>query len=177
MTPQTKHTIQQILLQHSRLKYPNFPDEARYIQIHPDTNEKGIKKNLKQICEAIGLLFQITDSKAKPIHTMEKQYHASGNTYSKHSFKFRRSEFEKGHHDCQIIANNKVWCIEIKAENAKTKYKDKQSDVQKDFEIKLHMNGTDYYIIRGMDDALVLIGDIMATLPNELKLLRNEGNK
>ena len=96
MTPQTKQTIQQILLQHSRLKYPNVPDEARYIQIHPDTNEKGIKKNMDQLCKAVGLLFQITDSKAKPIHNMEKQYHASGNTYANILLNFVNQSLEKG---------------------------------------------------------------------------------
>jgi len=172
MTPQTKHTIQQILLQHSRLKYPNVPDEARYIQIHPDTNEKGIKKNMDQLCKAVGLLFQITDSKAKPIHNMEKQYHASGNTYVKHSFKFRKSEFREGHHDCEIKGYNHLWAVEIKAENEKTKYKDTQSDKQKEWEQYLKSIGIDYYIIHGMDDGLALVQKILI----EVQLIKNATN-
>jgi hypothetical protein len=167
MNPATKLWIYNILLNDSRKKYPNFPDEARAITIYPDTNEKGIKKNMKQICTALGLLWQNTDSKAKPLHKMERVDHASGLQRTNHSFTFVKSEFAKGHHDCQIIAANRVWCIEIKARNETTKYKDKQSEVQKEFERKLNRNGTDYYIVRGMDDFMELVKDVLKVIHGE----------
>jgi hypothetical protein len=76
---------------------------------------------------------------------------------------FRKSEFEKGHHDIELSKNNRLWCIEIKAQNAKTKYKDKQSEDQKSYEIKLNEDfGNDYYIIRGMDDFFELFDNVIS---------------
>jgi hypothetical protein len=76
---------------------------------------------------------------------------------------YRKSEFEKGHHDIELSKNNRLWCIEIKAQNVKTKYKDKQSDVQKSYEKKLNEDfGNDYYIIRGMDDFFDLYDNVIS---------------
>jgi len=153
MNKQSKERLFQILINEHRSKHPSVPDHARGIKIHPDTNEKGIKNNIKAFCDAMKYKFSITDSAAKASAKVEKMNHASGSTYNKISIHYKKSEFEKGHHDIEISKNNRLWCIEIKAQNARTKYKDRQSDVQKTYEKKLNEQfGNDYYIIRGMDD-------------------------
>jgi hypothetical protein len=97
--------------------------------------------------------FSITDSAAKASVKIDKMTHATGVRFNKISVNYKRSEFEKGHHDIEVSKNNRLWCIEIKAQNIRTKYKDRQSEVQKSYEKKLNEQfGNDYYIIRGMDD-------------------------
>jgi hypothetical protein len=111
---------------------------------------KESKQILKAFCKAKGLKLSITDSAAKRTSTTETLIHPSGREIQKVNTFYRKSEFEKGHHDVEISKNNRLFCIEIKAQNIKTKYKDRQSDDQKSYEKKLNeVYGNDYYIIRG----------------------------
>lgn len=169
MKKTTKDRLYNILLEQDRLKRPNVPDHCRMIMIHPDVNEKGIKANIKQFCSAMKLKLSITESKAVRTAKIENLQHASGRTIQKVSTFYRKSEFERGHHDIEISKNNRLFCIEIKAQNKKTKYKDKQSDEQKTFEKKLNEDfGNDYYIIRGMDDFFDLFDNVITPLTNGL---------
>ena len=153
MNKQSKERLFEILIKEHRGKFPTIPDHCRAIKIHPDTNEKGIKNNIKAFCGAMKYKFSITDSAAKASVKIDKMTHATGVRFNKISVNYKRSEFEKGHHDIEISKNNRLWCIEIKAQNIRTKYKDRQSEVQKTFEKKMNEQfGNDYYIIRGMDD-------------------------
>lgn len=162
MTKQNKLRLFNILIEADRLSFPSVPDNCRAITIAVDTNEKGIKANLKAFCKAKGLKLSITDSAAKRSTTNETMTHPSGREYQKVNTFFRKSEFEKGHHDVEISKNNRLFCIEIKAQNAKTKYKDRQSDDQKTYEKKLNeVYGNDYYIIRGMDDFFDLFDNVI----------------
>lgn len=157
MKKATRDYIRKILEDDFREKYPTvrFP----IVTIYPDTNEKGIKKNIKQVCNVLGYKYLDTDSKAVRTMKQETLKHASGVDRVVTNFNYRKSHIEKGHHDCEVSKNNKLWCIEIKAQNVKTKYKDKQSDVQKEFQKKLKDKfGNDYYIVRGMDDFIEIIG-------------------
>jgi len=158
MTKETKQRLAEILRGEIANKYPNVNPAYAPITIHPDTNEKGIKKNVKAICNALGIKYTNTDSKAVMSVSASPMQHATGITRTHVSTHFRKSEFEKGHHDFEISKNNKLWCIEIKAQNIKTKYKDKQSDVQKEYAVKLKDKfGNDYYIIHGIDDFFELL--------------------
>lgn len=162
MTRQNKQRLLDLLLEADRLLYPNVPDNCRAITISVDTNEKGIKANLKSFCKAKGLKLSITDSAAKRSSSVETLIHPSGREIQKVNTHWRKSEFEKGHHDVEISKNNRLFCIEIKAQNDKTKYKDKQSEEQKSYEKKLNeVFGNDYYIIRGMDDFFELFDNVI----------------
>ena len=162
MNKVNKLRLYEILLFENRILYPNVPDNCRAITIAVDTNEKGIKANLKAFCKAKGLKLSITDSAAKRTSTTETLIHPSGREIKKVNTFYRKSEFEKGHHDVEISKNNRLFCIEIKAQNIKTKYKDRQSDDQKTYEKKLNeVYGNDYYIIRGMDDFFDLFDNVI----------------
>ena len=153
MTRQNSERLRDILIEYQAEKYPTIPRHLLLAQGFPDVNEKGIKKNIKQFCEAKGFKFLDTDSKAKAQVNIETLNHASGIKRQHVSVSYRKSNIEVGHHDIEISRNNRVWCIEIKAQNKRTKYKDKQSQVQKDFQSKMADKfGNDYYIVRGMDD-------------------------
>ena len=163
MTRTTQQRLYAILLEHDQLLRPSVPDHCRAIEIAPDVNEKGIKKNISAFCKAMKYKLAITDSAAKRSAKIETLTHPSGRSVQKVSTFFRKSEFEKGHHDIELSKNNRLWCIEIKAQNAKTKYKDKQSEDQKSYEIKLNEDfGNDYYIIRGMDDFFELFDNVIS---------------
>lgn len=165
MNKTNKERLKLILLEQDRIKRPTVPDHCRVIEVFPDVNEKGIKKNIKNFCDAVKLKLSITESKAKAIARIETIQHASGTPRKKVSIYYQKSDFEKGHHDIEISKNNKLFCIEIKAQNKKTKYKDKQSGVQKKFEQKLKDDfGNDYYIIRGMDDFFDLYDNVISPL-------------
>lgn len=158
MTKASKARLTEILRGEVARKYPNVNPAYAPITIYPDVNEKGIKKNIKQICDALGIKYTNTDSKAKMSVSTAPLHHATGITRNHVTTHFRKSEFEKGHHDIEISRNNQLWCVEIKAQNEKTKYKDRQSDVQKEYEIKLKDRfGNDYYIIHGIDDFFKLL--------------------
>lgn len=165
MTPTTKLWLYNNLLAKDRLRYPNVPDAARDIRIYPDTNEKGIKKNVKQLCEFIGIKCIITDSKAKKHVRVNKIQLPNGNYREVTVTKYIKSGLSKGHHDCELSRNNRLYSVEIKAQNEKTKYKDRQSEVQKAWQFKMKDEyGNDYYIVRGMDDIKDLI--LNEILPN-----------
>ena len=154
--------LREILINHMREMHPSFSERQLFAEVYPDTNEKGIKKNIKQWCNAMGFKYTNTDSSAKASVKFETLKHASGIDRQHMSVHYRRSELEKGNHDIEISRNNILWCIEIKAQNKRTKYKDKQSEVQKEFECKMQNKfGNDYYIIRGMDDFFDLYDEII----------------
>jgi hypothetical protein len=162
MNKQNKERLYKILLEHDRLLHPSVPDHGRAIVIAPDVNEKGIKANIAAFCKAMKFKFDITDSAAKKSVKIETLQRASGKSMQKTTVFYKKSEFDKGHHDIQISKNNRLWCIEIKAQNKKTKYKDRQSEVQKQFEKKMNEDfGNSYYIIRGMDDFFSLYDEII----------------
>lgn len=165
MRKANKERLFNLILEQDRIKRPTVPDHCRVIMIHPDVNEKGIKANIKQFCDVMKLKLSITESKAVRTAKIENLNHASGRMIQKVSTFYRKSEFEKGHHDVEISKNNRLFCIEIKAQNAKTKYKDRQSQEQKTFEKKLNEQyGNDYYIIRGMDDFFDLFDNVIKPL-------------
>ena len=162
MNRKNSERLRTILIDHMRETYPSLSDSQLFATIHPDTNEKGIKKNIKQWCNAMGFKYTNTDSSAKASVSFETLKHASGIDRQHMSVHYRRSDIEVGHHDIEISKNNRLWCIEIKAQNKRTKYKDKQSDVQKEFQSKMQNKfGNDYYIIRGMDDFFELYDNII----------------
>jgi hypothetical protein len=162
MNRKNSERLKQILLDYQEKKYPTIPRHLLLAQVYPDTNEKGIKKNVKQWCEAMGFKYTNTDSSAKASVSFETLKHASGIDRQHMSVHYRRSELEKGHHDIEISKNNRLFSIEIKAQNKRTKYKDKQSEVQKEFQSKLvNKYGNDYYIIRGMDDFFELYDEVI----------------
>lgn len=162
MTKQNKQRLLDLLIEVDKIKHPNLPDHARAINIAVDTNEKGIKKNIESFCKIMKLKYMETDSAAKRVSKSETMTHPSGREFEKVTSFYKRSNLEKGHHDIEIGKNNISFCIEIKAQNKKTKYKDKQSDVQKKFESKLKDDyGFDYYIIRGMDDFFELFDNVI----------------
>lgn len=165
MNKQNKQRLHEILLDYDRQLHPNVPDHCRAIKIELDTNEKGIKKNIAAFCKAKKYKLAITDSAAKKSVKMETLQQANGRSIQKATVFYRKSEFEKGHHDIEISKNNRLWCIEIKAQNERTKYKDKQSDAQKSYEKKLNEEyGNDYYIIRGMDDFFDLFDNVISKI-------------
>jgi hypothetical protein len=101
----------------------------------------------------MGFKYTNTDSSAKASVSFETLKHASGIDRQHMSVHYRRSELEKGHADIEISKNNRLFSIEIKAQNKRTKYKDKQSEAQKKWQHKSEtVYGNTYYIIRGMDD-------------------------
>lgn len=152
MTRENSKRFYDIMLDYDRLVYPNLPDHTRAITIYPDVNEKGVKKNLKQWCKAMGFKYTNTDSKAVASVKFETLKHASGQDRQHMTMHYRKSELDRGHHDCEISKNNRLWSLEIKAQNKKKNYKDRQSDEQKDFERTLKDKyGNDYHIITGMD--------------------------
>jgi hypothetical protein len=162
MNKQNKERLYKILLEHDRLLHPSVPDHGRAIVIAPDVNEKGIKANIAAFCKAMKFKLDITDSAAKKSVKIERIPQATGRTMQKATVFYKKSDFDKGHHDIQISKNNRLWCIEIKAQNKKTKYKDRQSEVQKQYEKKMNEDfGNSYYIIRGMDDFFSLYDEII----------------
>jgi hypothetical protein len=162
MTKQNKARLLDLLLKADMIIHPNLPNHARVLEVFPDTNEKDIKKNIKKFCEIMKFMYKETDSAAKRVSKSETMTHPSGREFEKVTSFYKKSNLEKGHHDIEIGKNNIAFCIEIKAQNKKTKYKDRQSKVQKEFEIKLKDDfGFDYYIIRGMDDFLDLFDNVV----------------
>jgi len=162
MTKQNKARLLDLLLEADKIIHPNLPSHARVLEVFPDTNEKDIKKNIKKFCELMKLKYTPTDSAAKRVSKSETMTHPSGREFEKVTSFYRRSDLEKGHHDIEVGKNNITFCIEIKAQNKKTKYKDRQSDAQKEFQSKLKDDfGFDYYIIRGMDDFLDLYDNVI----------------
>ena len=154
--------LREILINHMRETHPSFSERQLFAEVYPDTNEKGIKKNIKQWCNAMGFKYTNTDSSAKASVKFETLKHASGIDRQHMSVHYRRSELEKGHHDIEISRNNILWCIEIKAQNKRTKYKDKQSEVQKKWQEKSeNVYGNSYYIVTGMDDFFDLYDDVI----------------
>ena len=162
MNRKNSERLRTILIDHMRETYPSLSESQLFATIHPDTNEKGIKKNIKQWCNAMGFKYTDTDSSAKASVKFETLKHASGIDRQHMSVHYRKSDIEVGHHDLELSKNNRLWCIEIKAQNKRTKYKDKQSEVQKEFQSKMQNKfGNDYYIIRGIDDFFDLYDNII----------------
>jgi hypothetical protein len=162
MTKANRARLAELLLQQDRIAHPTLADHCRVIEVFPDTNEKDIKKNIVLFCKIMKFMYKETDSAAKRVSKAETMTHASGKEFQKVTTFYKKSNLEKGHHDIEVGKNNITFCIEIKAQNEKTKYKDKQSQVQKDFEIKLKNEyGFDYYIIRGMDDFFDLYDNVI----------------
>jgi len=162
MTKANKARLLDLLLKADMIIHPNLPNHARVLEVFSDTNEKDIKKNIKKFCEIMKFMYKETDSAAKRVSKSETMTHPSGREFEKVTSFYKKSNLEKGHHDIEIGKNNIAFCIEIKAQNKKTKYKDRQSKVQKEFEIKLKDDfGFDYYIIRGMDDFLDLFDNVV----------------
>ena len=154
--------LREILINHMRETHPSFSERQLFAEVYPDTNEKGIKKNIKQWCNAMGFKYTNTDSSAKASVKFETLKHASGIDRQHMSVHYRRSELEKGHADIEISKNNRLFSIEIKAQNKRTKYKDKQSEVQKEWQEKSeNVYGNSYYIITGMDDFFDLYDDVI----------------
>jgi len=162
MTRQNSERLRKILLEYDQSIYPTVPDSCRAITIFPDTNERGIKKNIKQWCRASGFKYLDTDSKAKAHVKIETLRHASGVGRKKISVHYRKSEFEVGNPDIQISKNNRLFEIEIKAQNKRTGYKDRQSQVQKNYQEKSeNVFGNSYYIVTGMDSFFELYDDVI----------------
>jgi hypothetical protein len=105
----------------------------------------------------------ITDSAAQKSVKIERIPQATGRTMQKATVFYKKSEFEKGTADIEISKNNRLWCIEIKAQNKKTGYKDRMSEVQKKYKEKSEtVYGNSYYVITGMDDFFKLFDEIIS---------------
>jgi hypothetical protein len=145
------------------LLHPSVPDHGRAIVIAPDVNEKGIKANIAAFCKAMKFKLAITDSAAQKSVKIERIPQATGRTMQKATVFYKKSEFEKGTADIEISKNNRLWCIEIKAQNKKTGYKDRMSEVQKKYKEKSEtVYGNSYYVITGMDDFFKLFDEIIS---------------
>lgn len=134
-----------LLLNESRVKYPNLPDHARAITVPSDSSTNGLTKCVIKWIELNGYQAERINSTGRYIDDRKIVTNVVGQQALIGSGKWIKSSGTVGTADISSVINGRSVKIEIKFG------KDRQSQAQKDYQAAIERAGGIYIIVREFD--------------------------
>jgi hypothetical protein len=152
MTKQNKQRLLDFHYKHMKVKYPNFPEYAIPKKVWSDNSANGLTKCVIDLINYEGyqaerISTQGTYVEGAKIKVGENERQLKG--------KYIPTQGTKGSADISATIRGRSVKIEIKQ-------KDKQSDVQKEYQASIERAGGIYIIVRDFDDFVIWFDEFVS---------------
>jgi hypothetical protein len=142
--------LKELKIKDSREKYPSVPDYAVPVPKYSDKSANGLTKCVIDFLLLSGHFAERTGNEGRTIDQRKEVIDVLGQRKTIGTVKRIPSSGTKGTSDIKAIINGKFIAIEIKYG------KDRQSDVQKDYQRKVEASGGEYWIVRDFEQFMEL---------------------
>ena len=134
-------------------RYPNLPEYARTIPKYIDSTANGLTKCIIDYCQFKGWFAERTGNEGRVIDGRKNYIDSIGHRKTIGTIKRIPSSGTKGTSDIKAVINGRMIAIEVKIG------KDRQSQVQKDYQAKIENAGGLYWIVKTFEDFINKTGN------------------
>lgn len=146
--------LKKLWLKNHKERYPSLPDYARVAPKYTDKTANGLTKCIINWCAFNGYFAERTGNEGRTIDNRKTYTDAIGRRKTIGDIKRIPSSGTKGTSDIKAVINGKMYAVEVKIG------KDRQSQVQKDYQNKIERAGGIYIIVRSLEDFVNQIKNI-----------------
>jgi len=138
--------LKELWMANHKQRYPNVPDYARSTPKYTDKTANGLTKCIIDWCLFSGFFAERTGNEGRTIDTRKSYINSVGQTKTIGSVKRIPSSGTKGTSDIKAVINGRMVAIEVKIG------KDRQSEAQKNYQMKIETSGGLYWIVKSLED-------------------------
>jgi hypothetical protein len=137
--------LKDLLLQESRERYPNIPDHARSISVPKVSTANGLTQAIVKFIQLSGGHAERVSTTGRMVDSRKVHTDVLGRQITVGSVSYIKGSGMKGSADIHAGINGRFIAIEVKIG------KDRQSDDQKQYQMKIENSGGIYLIVRTFD--------------------------
>ena len=138
--------LTKLYIEDHKIRYPSLPDYARVSPKYTDKTANGLTKCIIDWCLLTGNFAERTSNEGRVIDGRKTYKDAIGQTKTIGTIKRIPSSGTKGTSDIKAIIGGKMVAVEVKIG------KDRQSEVQKEYQMKVEQAGGLYWIVTNFED-------------------------
>jgi len=137
--------LKNLKIEEHKKKFPSIPEYAIPKPKYSDTTANGLTKCIIDFVNMKGYLAERTNTMGRVIDGRKTYTDAIGQTKTIGSMKYIPSTGMVGSSDIKVYINGKIIAVEVKM-------KDKQSDAQKQYQLRIEQAGGQYWIVRNFEE-------------------------
>src|ERR1035437_9924064 len=146
--------LRELALTDSRTKHPDFPEFARVIKPYNDRSANGFTRCIIDFLNFSGHLSERINCTGRPIDQTKIVTDYLGDKRSIGSIKWLPTSGQKGTADISAT----IWGKSVKIE---VKMRDRQSQDQKSYQLKIEKAGGYYWLVRSFDEFLRFYNELL----------------
>jgi hypothetical protein len=137
--------LKNLKIEEHKKKFPSMPEYAIPKPKYSDATANGLTKCIIDFVNMKGYLAERTNTMGRVIDGRKTYTDAIGQTKTIGSMKYIPSTGMVGSSDIKVYINGKIIAVEVKM-------KDKQSDAQKQYQLRIEQAGGQYWIVRNFEE-------------------------
>ncbi|HBE42433.1 MAG TPA: hypothetical protein DDW27_14760 [Bacteroidales bacterium] len=145
MASEALSQLRQLALAHSRRKHPTLPEYARHIKPYSDKTANGLTRAIIDFLRFSGWQAERINCTGRLLDNTKVFTDTVGFTRKIGSVKWLPTSGEKGTSDISAVINGRAVKIEVKM-------RDRQSEDQKSYQLKIENAGGYYWLVRSFDE-------------------------
>ena len=159
MNKQNKKRLQELEIEASRKRSPNFPEYARVKTNYSDKKANGLTKCILDWMKFSGHHAERINTMGVPVDKRKIVTDVIGRQRQIGSMTWRKGGGTKGSADVQGVIQGRIFYFEVKIGN------DKQSEPQIEFQKQVESAGAKYFIVRNFDQFIEIYEQIISEIP------------
>jgi hypothetical protein len=137
--------LKNLKIEEHKKKFPSIPEYAIPKPKYSDATANGLTKCIIDFVNMKGYLAERTNTMGRVIDGRKTYTDAIGQTKTIGSMKYIPSTGMVGSSDIKVYINGKIIAVEVKM-------KDKQSEAQKQYQLRIEQAGGQYWIVRNFEE-------------------------
>ena len=137
--------LKNLKIEEHKKKFPSIPEYAIPKPKYSDTTANGLTKCIIDFVNMKGYLAERTNTMGRVIDGRKTYTDAIGQKKTIGSMKYIPSTGMVGSSDIKVYINGKIIAVEVKM-------KDKQSEAQKQYQLRIEQAGGQYWIVRNFEE-------------------------
>jgi hypothetical protein len=137
--------LKNLKIEEHKKKFPSIPEYAIPKPKYSDATANGLTKCIIDFVNMKGYLAERTNTMGRVIDGRKTYTDAIGQKKTIGSMKYIPSTGMVGSSDIKVYINGKIIAVEVKM-------KDKQSDAQKQYQLRIEQAGGQYWIVRNFEE-------------------------
>jgi hypothetical protein len=137
--------LKNLKIEEHKKKFPSMPEYAIPKPKYSDATANGLTKCIIDFVNMKGYLAERTNTMGRVIDGRKTYTDAIGQIKTIGSMKYIPSTGMVGSSDIKVYINGKIIAVEVKM-------KDKQSDAQKQYQLRIEQAGGQYWIVRNFEE-------------------------
>jgi len=146
--------LREVALTYSRVKHPNFPEAARCTRNYSDKTSNGLSRAIIDFLNFSGHQAERINCMGRPQDNRKVVTDTLGDMRRIGTVKWLPTSGQKGTADISAVIYGRAVKIEVKI-------RDKQSEDQKSYQLKIEAAGGYYWLVRSFDEFLIFYNSLL----------------